>query len=97
VHEFFYSRDTQYAIDPSARPGTTLFALGLWIRLAFIGVSILIAAPVLLVSEAAHAGTATVIAAAGAGLAIIAWARIRSALVQTEPLPQLNAARAVNR
>ena len=96
MHEFFYSRDTQYASDPSARPGTALFALGLWIRLAFIGASIFIAAPVMLISEAAHAGTAAVIATAGAGLATIAWLRIRSALAQTEPLPRESIERAVN-
>jgi hypothetical protein len=96
VNEFFYSRDTQYANDPSARPGTALFALGLWIRLAFIGASIFIAAPVLLISEAARAGTATVIATAGAGLATTAWLRIRSALAQTEPLPRASVARAIN-
>jgi len=97
VHEFFYSRDTQYAIDPAARPGTALFALGLWIRLAFIGVSIFIAAPVMLISQAAHAGPAAVIATAGGGLATVAWLRIRSALAQTEPLPRASVARPVNR
>ena len=97
MHEFFHSRDTQYAIDPSAHPGSPLFALGLWIRLVFIGISIFIAAPVMLVSEAAHPGTAAMIAVAGIGIVTGSWLRIRSALVQTEPLPRPDAARAVNR
>ena len=65
MHEFFYSRDVVDAADPTAQPGGTLFALGLWIRLGFIGGSALIAALVSMIDETTRTGVAFAAAAAG--------------------------------
>jgi hypothetical protein len=84
MHEFFYSRDVLDATERAARPGTTLFALGLWIRLGFIGGSALFAALVSMIDPSTRTGAALVVAVAGGTLALVAWRRVRRALQEED-------------
>ena len=80
MHEFFYSRDVRAADDPIARPRGTLFELGLWIRLGFIGGSVVLAALVSFIDESTRTGIGFAAAALGGLLATAVWLRIRRAL-----------------
>ncbi|HTT10775.1 MAG TPA: hypothetical protein VMG60_07800 [Burkholderiaceae bacterium] len=84
MHEFFYSRDVVDAADRATEPGSTLFAVGLWIRLGFIGASALVAALVSMLDASTRTGVSFAAAAAGAMLVLVAWRRVRKALQEED-------------
>jgi hypothetical protein len=77
MNEFVFPSDARATADQSARPGTTLFALGLWIRLGLSGTCVLIAGLMSLADKQASASFASSMAAAGGLVALIAWQRVR--------------------
>jgi hypothetical protein len=85
MNEFLFARDAVHAIDPSAKPGTTMFALGLWIRLGFAGMCIVLLSLVSLFDGEIHFGGAPLLAIAGGLLTLASWQRLRKAL-REEPL-----------
>ena len=80
MNEFAFSRDAQYSIDPAARPGTTLFAVGMWIRLGLVGISAFIASLVALADSDTPTGMALLLGASGMALALASWVRVRRAI-----------------
>jgi hypothetical protein len=81
MHEFLFSHDVRH--DRAAvQPALGMFALGLWIRLGFVGTSAFVAALVALLDAGTDVGAALAVALGGGALAAVAWSRIRSALRQ---------------
>src|SRR5882724_302646 len=80
MNEFVFPSDACAATDQSARPGTTLFALGLWIRLGLSGTCVLIAGLISFADMQASASFASSLAAAGGLVALIALQRVRHIL-----------------
>ena len=96
MNEFVFFGDARHAID-AARPGTTLFALALWIRLGFVGTSVPFVALVSLFDAETNAPVALAVAVAGGVLAAVAWQRVRKALREEDDRDAKNAPRvAVN-
>ena len=85
MHELTFLQDTRRANQPPAQPGTTLFTLGLWIRLGFTGVSAVVVALVSVVEVQTHVGAALMLALGGGLLATVAGLRLRSAMREAEP------------
>jgi len=80
MSEFLFSREAQYSIDPAAKPGTTLFAIGMWIRLGLVGVSSFIASVVALADSDTPRAMALLLGVSGVVLAFASWVRVRRAM-----------------
>jgi|SRR5882672_10135819 len=86
--EFLFSREAQYSIDPAARPGTRLFAIGMWIRLGLVGVSSFIASVVALADSDTPPAMALLLGVSGVVLAFAAWVRVRRAMREEDDRAQ---------
>jgi hypothetical protein len=80
MNEFAFSRDVQRSIDLAATPGTTSFAIGMWIRLGLVGISAFIAALVALADSDTPTGMALLLGVSGMALALASWVRVRRAV-----------------
>lgn len=79
MNDFVIPRPARYAAGPSAPGGTSLFALGLWVRLGFIGACLVLSSLVSIADTDTALGTVLALGVTGTVLTLIAWLRVGKA------------------